>query len=190
MVSTASLLGAQQLWEVVENKPASSLVVSLGKAVNGTPPPLCGRQVAQTSRKWQLPSESGRPVQNIAIQFAFSWMEDNYEQYMDSATGDQMSWLPIRLTNWITRVINLKKLVSNITDLTLRKISLTWFILQCPIYLKIYKILLMIFKRFSEGLISRFLQYFYPELLFVDGEKGRRKFWIFWNNFRKMVVIQ
>ena len=32
--------------DVVENKPASSLVVSLGKALNGTTPPLCGRQVA------------------------------------------------------------------------------------------------------------------------------------------------
>ena len=30
----------------VENKPASLLVVSLGKALNGMPPPLCGRQVA------------------------------------------------------------------------------------------------------------------------------------------------
>ena len=30
----------------VKNKPASSLVVSLGKALNGTLPPLCGRQVA------------------------------------------------------------------------------------------------------------------------------------------------
>ena len=30
----------------VENKPASLLVVSLGKTLNGTPPPLCGRQVA------------------------------------------------------------------------------------------------------------------------------------------------
>ena len=37
MVSVASLLGAPNLWEVVENKPASSLVVSLGKALNGTP---------------------------------------------------------------------------------------------------------------------------------------------------------
>ena len=42
MVSIASLLGARHLWEVVENKPASSLVVSLGKALNGTPPLLCG----------------------------------------------------------------------------------------------------------------------------------------------------
>ena len=46
MVFTASLLGAQHLGEVVENKPASSLVESLGKTLNGTPPPLCGRQVA------------------------------------------------------------------------------------------------------------------------------------------------
>ena len=28
---------ASHLWEVVENKPASSLVVSLGKALNKTP---------------------------------------------------------------------------------------------------------------------------------------------------------
>ena len=33
----ASLLGARHLWVVVENKPASLLVVSLGKALNGTP---------------------------------------------------------------------------------------------------------------------------------------------------------
>ena len=37
MVSIASLLGARHLLEVLENKPASSLVVSLGKALNGTP---------------------------------------------------------------------------------------------------------------------------------------------------------
>ena len=37
MVSIASLLGARHLWEVVENKPASSLVVFLDKALNGTP---------------------------------------------------------------------------------------------------------------------------------------------------------
>ena len=66
------LLGARHLRKVVENKPASSLVVSLGKALNGTPPPLCGRQVAHKPRKRQLPSECGLPVQSIAIQFAFS----------------------------------------------------------------------------------------------------------------------
>ena len=36
MVSIASLLGAQHLWEVVENKPANWLAVSSGKALNGT----------------------------------------------------------------------------------------------------------------------------------------------------------
>ena len=56
ILSIASLLGDRHLWEVVENKPASSLVVSLGKELNGTPLPLCGRQV---TRKWQLPSECG-----------------------------------------------------------------------------------------------------------------------------------
>ena len=37
MVSIASLFCARHLGEVVENKPASSLVVTLGKALNGTP---------------------------------------------------------------------------------------------------------------------------------------------------------
>ena len=72
MVSTVSLLGARHLGEVEKNKPASSRVVSLDKAINGMPPPLCERQVAHTPQKWQLPSKCGRPVQNIAIQFAFS----------------------------------------------------------------------------------------------------------------------
>ena len=67
MISTASLLGARHLGEVVENKPANSLLVSLGKALNGTLLSLCGRQVAQTALKWKLPNECGRSVQNIAI---------------------------------------------------------------------------------------------------------------------------
>ena len=37
MVSIASLLRARHLWEVVENKPESLFVVSLNKALNGTP---------------------------------------------------------------------------------------------------------------------------------------------------------
>ena len=49
MVFTASLLGAQQNRDRVENKPASLLVVSLGKALNGTLPSLCGRQVVGPS---------------------------------------------------------------------------------------------------------------------------------------------
>ena len=71
MVPTAFPLGARQLGEIQKIKPASSLAASLGKALNGTAPFLCGRQVAQTLGKWQHPSECGRPVQNIAIQFAF-----------------------------------------------------------------------------------------------------------------------
>ena len=51
MVSMASLLGARHLRGVVENKPASLVVMSLGKTLNGATPPLCGRQVAQTPRK-------------------------------------------------------------------------------------------------------------------------------------------
>ena len=72
MVSTASLLEARHLRNVVENKPASSLVVFLGKALNGTPASLCEKQVAKTPRKCQLPSERGYLVQKTAIQFAFS----------------------------------------------------------------------------------------------------------------------
>ena len=33
----------------MENKPASLCVVSLGKLLNGIPPPLSGRQVARSS---------------------------------------------------------------------------------------------------------------------------------------------
>ena len=57
MVFAASLLGVRDLRDVVEDKPVSLLIVSLGKALNGTPPPLCGKKVAQTPRKWQLPSQ-------------------------------------------------------------------------------------------------------------------------------------
>ena len=49
MVFTASLLGAQHIRDSVENKPASLLVVSLGKALNGVPPSLCGRQMVEPS---------------------------------------------------------------------------------------------------------------------------------------------
>ena len=45
MVFTASLLGAQQIRDSVENKSASLLVVFLGKALNEMPSCLCGRQV-------------------------------------------------------------------------------------------------------------------------------------------------
>ena len=45
MVFIASPLGAQQNRNSVENKPASLLVVSSGKALNEIPSFLCGRQV-------------------------------------------------------------------------------------------------------------------------------------------------
>ena len=62
VVFTASLLGAWHLWKVVDNKPTSSLVVSLGKALNGTPPPLCGRQVAQVSIRKEGSWQKGYPT--------------------------------------------------------------------------------------------------------------------------------
>ena len=37
MESIVSLLGARHLWDVVDNKSASSLVAPLSKALNGTP---------------------------------------------------------------------------------------------------------------------------------------------------------
>ena len=49
MVFTASLLGARHIRDSVENKPASFLVVSLGKALNGMPHSLCGRQMVGPS---------------------------------------------------------------------------------------------------------------------------------------------
>ena len=54
MVSPTSLLVARHLEDVMENKPESSLVVFLGKTRNGTPPPLCGKQVAQFSFRKEL----------------------------------------------------------------------------------------------------------------------------------------
>ena len=50
MVFTAFLLGAQQNRDSVKNKPASLVVVSLGKTLNGMPPSLCGRQMVGPSR--------------------------------------------------------------------------------------------------------------------------------------------
>ena len=55
-VSTASLLGAQYKRDSVENKPASSLVESLDKALNGTLPSLCGRHVVSKQCVYILPA--------------------------------------------------------------------------------------------------------------------------------------
>ena len=48
LVFTASLLDAQHRTSV-KNKPASLLVVSLGKALSGILPSWCGRQIAGNS---------------------------------------------------------------------------------------------------------------------------------------------
>jgi len=48
MVFTAFLFGIQQIKRSVKKKPASLLVVSLGKTLNRNPPLLSGRQVAIT----------------------------------------------------------------------------------------------------------------------------------------------
>ena len=42
----------------MEKKPASLLVVSLGKALIGTSPPLCGRQMARPGEGWAPPGVS------------------------------------------------------------------------------------------------------------------------------------
>ena len=49
MIFTASLLGAQHKKSSVENKPASLLVVSMGKVLDGMPLSSCGRQVVGPS---------------------------------------------------------------------------------------------------------------------------------------------
>ena len=49
MVFTAFLLGAEHIRDRVENKPASFLDVSLGKALNGIPPSVCGRHMVGPS---------------------------------------------------------------------------------------------------------------------------------------------
>ena len=46
LVFTTSLLDAQHQRDSVENKPASLLVVPLGRALSGIPPSWCGRQMA------------------------------------------------------------------------------------------------------------------------------------------------
>ena len=51
MIFTAFLHGAQHKRDSVENKPTSSLDVSLGKRLNAMPPSLCGRQVAASLKR-------------------------------------------------------------------------------------------------------------------------------------------
>ena len=49
LLFTASLLDAQHLRDSVKNKPASFLVVPLGKALSEISPSWCGRQMAGNS---------------------------------------------------------------------------------------------------------------------------------------------
>ena len=46
LVFTAFLFDVQHYRDSVENKPASLLVVPLGRTLSGIPPSWCGRQVA------------------------------------------------------------------------------------------------------------------------------------------------
>ena len=72
MVSTAYLLGAQHLWEIVESKPASSLVVSLGKALNGTAHFYVEDRCPRHLEKSNSQASADILSKNIAIQFTFS----------------------------------------------------------------------------------------------------------------------
>ena len=52
--------------ESVENRPACLPVVFLGKALNGMPPSLCGRQVAGTSSLTIVVAQSDQRHENRA----------------------------------------------------------------------------------------------------------------------------
>ena len=67
MVSTASLLGAWRLRKVVENNPASSLVMSLGKALNGMPLSLCGPDTSEMPTLKRV--RTSRPKYSDTIRF-------------------------------------------------------------------------------------------------------------------------
>ena len=49
----------------MENKPASLLVVSLGKTHNGIRPSLCGRQLATSLERKRAPLHSHKPTVKI-----------------------------------------------------------------------------------------------------------------------------
>ena len=72
MVFIASLLGVQHLWEVVENKLANSLVVSLGKALNGTPHLYVEDRCLKHLGNSNSQASADIPPKNIAMLFAFS----------------------------------------------------------------------------------------------------------------------
>ena len=51
LLFTASLLDGQYQRDGVKDKPASLLVVSMGKTLSGIPPPWRGRQVVATPKR-------------------------------------------------------------------------------------------------------------------------------------------
>ena len=53
----------------MENKPASLLVVSLGKALDGMPPSSCGRQVVRPSSRPVTVAQSDERHANRALQW-------------------------------------------------------------------------------------------------------------------------
>ena len=57
MVFTDSLLGARHLRDVVKSKPASSLVVSLSKALNGKPPTIMWQTGGQDTSEMATPKQ-------------------------------------------------------------------------------------------------------------------------------------
>ena len=87
MVFTASLFRTWHSRDILENKPASFLVVFLGKALNGTLRPLCGRQVAQTPRKWQPQTSADIPFKRQRYNLlSREWRINNQHQKMEIFT--------------------------------------------------------------------------------------------------------
>ena len=86
MVFTASLLGAQHKRNSVENKSASLLVVSLGKALNGMPPSLCGRQMVGPSSLPVVVAQSDERHANRAWAHTREWMNHQMTYFCNSKT--------------------------------------------------------------------------------------------------------
>ena len=79
MVFIASLLGAQQNRDSVENKAASLLVVSLGKTINGMPLSLCGRQVVGScSQQIAQTSKEKKKIYDKKFKMMSSYLQKGY----------------------------------------------------------------------------------------------------------------
>ena len=99
MVFTASLLGAQHIKDSVENKLASLLVVSLGKALNGMPPSLCGRQMVGPSSLPVVVAQSDERPANRAWARTREWMNK-----MGRPVDSPASFRPISLTSCVLQL--------------------------------------------------------------------------------------